>query len=188
MVTQSAVPEISKKDRILVVILTIFLAVIILRPFIVELTIWRGDQYWMSGQFKAGLRAYKKALFLDPNNARIHDTLGYLYQKLGYPEKAISEYEKAIKADPKNADYYFYLGMLWHTQGDEEKALQYIEKASKLSKDRLIWRSLVAFYKRTGQIDKAITALKKLKTFYPNSKWIDEELTKLKERNLRVTR
>jgi tetratricopeptide (TPR) repeat protein len=187
-VTQSAVPEISKRDRILVVILTIFLAVIILRPFIVELTIWRGDQYWMTGQFKAGLRSYKKALLLDPNNARIHDTLGYLYQRLGYPKKAIAEYEKAIKADPKNANYYFYLGMLWHNQGNEEKALELLEKASKLSKDRLIWHSLVVFYKRTGQVGKAMATLKKLRTFYPDSKWVDEELTKLGRGSLKVAR
>lgn len=48
-----------------------------------------------------------------PDNADVHNLLGYSYRKLGKIEKAFDHYRVALKADPKHRGAHEYIGELY---------------------------------------------------------------------------
>ena len=56
------------------------------------------------GLWKEAAFRWKKALELDPNNAKIHNNLAVAYENFGEYDKAFKEYQIALKLDPGN--YY----------------------------------------------------------------------------------
>lgn len=55
---------------------------------------------------KLALRMYT----INPNNADVHFTLGYIYRYAGMAEEAINEMEKAVSIDPKNSKFRSLVG------------------------------------------------------------------------------
>jgi hypothetical protein len=52
------------------------------------------------GNLKAALRAYQKAISIDPNVAEAHNNLGILFEKLNRPEKALESFKQALALEP----------------------------------------------------------------------------------------
>lgn len=73
----------------------------------------------------------KKALTLDPNNGYFHDSLGWLYFKLGRYEQALAELERAVELleDPI---VYERLGDLHYRMGNLNEAREYWQRALQL--------------------------------------------------------
>lgn len=61
-------------------------------------------------QWKPALASLQKAVALDPNNADIHNLLGYTYRKQANLDKAFEHYEIALKLNPGHLGAHEYLG------------------------------------------------------------------------------
>ncbi|MBI4743431.1 MAG: tetratricopeptide repeat protein [Actinobacteria bacterium] len=158
---------ISKRDRLIILVLSVVAFIIIFRPIIAYLNAWRGEQYLHLNDKKESIIAFKKAVLLDPTNASYYSFLAYLYQSSD-KNKAISLYKKAIKLDPKEHDNYFYLGLILFEQKKYYLAEGLFKKSLKLEKKHLLsHRMLVNVYDRTGRFEKAISELKELKRMFP---------------------
>lgn len=179
---------VSKRDRLIILILSLIAFIIIFRPIIAYLNAWRGEQYLHINKKEESAIAFKKAVLLDPTNASYYSMLAYLIQSSD-KNKAISLYKKAIRFDPKDHDNYFYLGLILFEQKKYYPAEDLFKKSLKLEKDHLLsHRMLVNVYERTGRFKEAIDELKELKRMFPEIeakeriKKIEDESRKKKTR------
>ena len=81
-------------------------------------------------KWKPALANLKKAVELDPNNADIHNLLGYSYRKAGDLPKAFEEYAIALKLNPKHIGALEYRGEAYLMANDlagAEEALKMLE-------------------------------------------------------------
>lgn len=61
-------------------------------------------------QWEQALSSLQKATALEPNNADIHNLLGYSYRKQGTLDKAFEHYRIALRLDPKHTGAHEYIG------------------------------------------------------------------------------
>ena len=66
-----------------------------------EAYIESGDQYYRENKLDLAEAEYRRAVELDPSNARAHYALRLTYRKMGKLDMALKEYSKAIELDPK---------------------------------------------------------------------------------------
>lgn len=89
------------------------------------------DEHYQNGNFESALDYYKKYLEKDPQNAVIHNIVGYIYKKINAYEnldEQIKHFEKALELKP---DYEVAIRNLAfaHTRAAQhQKALEYFEK------------------------------------------------------------
>lgn len=73
--------------------------------------------------------AYRKALWLDPSDARIHTRLGDILQSLGKMEEAVEAYGQAVRIDPQFHPAWYSLGCAWLAKKEEATAATCFQKA-----------------------------------------------------------
>ncbi|MCP4105431.1 MAG: tetratricopeptide repeat protein [Desulfobacteraceae bacterium] len=74
----------------------------------------------------------KEALHEEPG---VMDTLGWVYYKKGFYDRAIMELEESVKKfEKENATVYYHLGMAYFKKGNKKNAKQALEKALSLDK------------------------------------------------------
>jgi tetratricopeptide (TPR) repeat protein len=78
----------------------------------------------LDGNSDEMVKAFKKALKLDPRNVNLLSSLGDIYIKLNKANEAIQMFRKAIKLDTKNAN-------LWVRLGDIYRSVDRIDDARK---------------------------------------------------------
>lgn len=83
---------------------------------------------------KAGDLA-QRARRLMPQDARVSDTVGWVYYKQGLPSLALPEFERSIASEPNNALYHFHLGLAYRQAGEETKGREALQRALKLQPD-----------------------------------------------------
>jgi superkiller protein 3 len=83
-----------------------------------------GDARQAKGQYDEAIAEYRKALQLEPENARVHFGLGKIYynEKQLYHE-AVAEYERAIQLDPKFVEAHLSLGEIYEEKGLYQDAI-----------------------------------------------------------------
>ncbi|MGD9948327.1 MAG: tetratricopeptide repeat protein [Desulfobulbus sp.] len=81
------------------------------------------------------LEYIRRAIELKPENGYIHDSLGWVYYRLGKLEQAIKELEIAVQLSPEDAAIRDHLGDVYLESGRVRDALHTFKKALKLSKD-----------------------------------------------------
>lgn len=171
---------ISKRDRAIVVLLAIVISVAVLRPLIVYLTVMRADQLFMSGKTREAARAYRKAVILDPRNARLHSDVAFAYQRMGTYDSAVQEFAAAVRLEPLKASHHFNLGLVLVKEREYEAASKHLKQAVALKpKDRLAYAALAAAYRRGGLIDEAIGVLKTMRSRFPDILDIDGQIETL---------
>ncbi len=85
-------------------------------------------------------------------------TLGEIYQKQKYPQKAIAVYRKALKLDDRDPDIYKSLGKLYSNIKQYNDAAEAYKNALKLTPgDEMTTQSLAAAYRDSGDYNQAIT-------------------------------
>ncbi|MCL5291536.1 MAG: tetratricopeptide repeat protein [Actinobacteria bacterium] len=167
-------------DRIIFILLTIAIFIAVFRPVLVYMSLWRGDQYWMGGELEGGLRSYRKALILDPNNPRVRETLGYVYAKYKRYDESVGQYESAIRIEPENAENHYYLGLSLFQQKRYELAVGHFQKAIVLNPElRFSYFSLATSYERLGKPREAAKVYRRLQKKFPDVKNIEEVVQKL---------
>lgn len=75
----------------------------------------------------------QRAIELKPENGYIHDSLGWVYYRLGKLDQAIKALETAVKLSPEDAAILEHLGDVYLESGRVREALQSYRKAVKLS-------------------------------------------------------
>jgi Flp pilus assembly protein TadD len=82
--------------------------------------------------FKAALEHLTKAVKEVPDDADVHNMLGYSYRKTGNFEKAMDHYQTALKLDRNHRSAHEYLGELYlemNQVANAEKQLAALKKA-----------------------------------------------------------
>jgi tetratricopeptide (TPR) repeat protein len=69
-----------------------------------------------------GLAAAQAAEDLAPDNAQVHDTLGWMYFLAGDPNQARAQLESALQLDPTLASAHYHMGVLHKALGEEKDA------------------------------------------------------------------
>ncbi|HMS68105.1 MAG TPA: tetratricopeptide repeat protein, partial [Saprospiraceae bacterium] len=95
----------------------------------------KGSDYANKGDFENAIKAYEKAITLNPDDASAYYNLGNSYANKGDFENAIKAYEKAITLNPDNASAYYNLGISYGNKDDFENAIKAYEKAITLNPD-----------------------------------------------------
>lgn len=71
----------------------------------------RGGLYETYGNFSAAVKAYKKALDLDPDDSAAYFNMSLAYCEMGLYEDSLEAIEQAISRQPQNGTYYY--GQAW---------------------------------------------------------------------------
>lgn len=86
-----------------------------------------GQKAVIAQNYELALQHLTKALEKNPNNADIHNLLGYSYRKLGNTDKAFEHYHIALKINPKHRGANEYLGELYLETDQLAKAEERLE-------------------------------------------------------------
>ena len=102
--------------------------------------------------------ALKTALNIDPSQAKIHNQLGVIYQKLGNIPAARTAYESAIVGKYQHAGVFCNLGVVYAEEGLYEKAQRAYQLAIKLKPDLAIAHyHLENLFQKSGNASSALT-------------------------------
>ncbi len=78
---------------------------------------------------------YKKAVYIDPYNAKMLNDLGVIYEQRQMYKDAETTYLKATEVDKAFLAAYFNLGRLYEKVNNINKAIEYYKLRVKLSQD-----------------------------------------------------
>ena len=79
--------------------------------------------HWQTKRYKDAELAYRRAIELDPKNAKAHNHLGVALRHQGKQDEAIVAYLAAIELDSKYADVHFNFGVALSDQGKRDEAI-----------------------------------------------------------------
>ena len=112
---------------------------------------------------------YNKILEVNPDNLKVLNNLGLIFQNKQNYKKAISYYERAIEINSNYADAHNNLGNTHTTLGENQKAKNCYEKAIKIDPNYAIaHNNLGLVCKRLGYIEKSRVYCKKAIEISPN--------------------
>jgi adenylate cyclase len=125
--------------------------------------IYLADLHHSRGNYEEALRAYKRALAIDPANVDAKVGLGLTYaamRRFEESEQIAKELlESSGKSPEENGDYLFVVGMLDRARGDHEKAITSLGKAMSVARrryHRVYTGALAETYALKGDKDNAI--------------------------------
>jgi tetratricopeptide (TPR) repeat protein len=103
-----------------------------------------GVAYRFANREDDAIKAFTKAIALDPNNATFHFDLAVAYRRHKDKDKksdpqidqAIAEYEKATSLEPGNAEGWFDLGFMYKENHENDKAIAAFNKYLELNKGK----------------------------------------------------
>jgi len=100
--------------------------------------------------------AIRKALSLDPNNARALYYDGLLQRRAGNTAQEIADFRKVVEMFPQSRDARRELGITYYQQKDEHAALEQFEALQKIDPDDLAAHyNLSILYRRMGRKEEA---------------------------------
>ena len=107
-------------------------------------------------KYESARTAIRKALSLDPNNARALYYDGLLQRRAGNTQQEIADFRKVVEMFPQSRDARRELGITYYQQKDEHAALEQFEALQQIDPDDLVAHyNLSILYRRMGQPDKA---------------------------------
>ena len=80
-----------------------------------------------SYNYEKALTYLKRALQRDPDNADVHNLLGYSYRKLDRVDEAFTHYNEALRIKPGPLGANEYIGELYLKLGKPEKAEEHLK-------------------------------------------------------------
>jgi cytochrome c-type biogenesis protein CcmH/NrfG len=72
-----------------------------------------GNAYFDSDQPTKAVKAYNKALELDPNDPNVLTDQGVMFRRLGWYDRAVENFTRASKIDPSNYQSLYNLGVVY---------------------------------------------------------------------------
>jgi ribosomal protein S12 methylthiotransferase accessory factor len=119
------------------------------------------------------LEEMQKVSILYPNRYEVEFFLGYTYEMLAWPEKALQHFERAISLNPRPVDrasVYCHIGIAYRDMGAYEKAIGILLEGlghNNLSKE--IHQQLGYCHFKLKEFEKAITHFEKVLEIDPGS-------------------
>lgn len=102
--------------------------------------------------------AFKEGKSRDPEKIFYYTSLGYLFEKQGRTDDAISEYEAIVKIAPDSAAYHSKLGKIYAVNGDNDLAIASLQKAIRLNPDDKDSQEILdKLFLQTGDLNEIIT-------------------------------
>ena len=120
----------------------------------------RGNDFYFKEEYESALKAYDKAIELEPDNVIAWDNKGTVLGKLSRYNEEIEIYDKAIELKPDFANSWFHRARTYSLMCNKQNALSDLEEAIKL----------YAILKERAKIDESFKDL-----------WEDEDFKKLVE-------
>jgi tetratricopeptide (TPR) repeat protein len=177
---RQAYKELAAKSCYSVII--VIVALVALRPLLVDQILSRADAYSALGQIDESQRQCDKALLIDDNSSRAWCQLARIRKTTGDRSGAYEAYDRAVQADAANRSANFELGMLYADDDRHQLAIPYFEQVRGLGPDPLVpgqpgptsyhrdaLHMLELCYKKVGNAVKTELILKEIRAFYPNS-------------------
>jgi tetratricopeptide (TPR) repeat protein len=159
----------------------VMIALVVLRPLIVDQILSRADAYSIVGKLDECQRQCDKALLIDEDSSRAWCLLARIAKLRGNREIAYGNYEKAVQADNTNISAHFELGVMYMDDGRHELAIPHFEQVRRLGPEkpangrpgrnsyhRASLYMLVLCYEKIGDPIKTELTLKQIRVFYPD--------------------
>ena len=116
-----------------------------------------GQFYTAHKKTDNALKAYKKALLLNPDNPEVFCLIGDTYKRCQLFEEAVRWYQKATECKPELSCAYNNLGNCYQALHDFKKAMKCFQHALHLNaNDAGILHNLGNVYSKLGLLDRAI--------------------------------
>jgi len=116
-------------------------------------------------------KGFKRALELNPNNARAHDLYAWLLTNVGRLDEAIGENKRAHELDPLSVDIWVDLGRRYYFTRDYDKAIEEYQKVLEIFPNSWYARSELALaLSQKGLHNEAIEEYSKTE-FEPTYHW-----------------
>jgi tetratricopeptide (TPR) repeat protein len=107
-------------------------------------------------KYESARTAIRKALTLDPDNARAQYYDGLLQRRAGNTKQEIADFSKVVEMFPQSRDARRELGITYYQQKDEHAALEQFQALQQIDPDDLTAHyNLSILYRRMGQPEKA---------------------------------
>ena len=130
----------------------------------------RGVAYSSKGEYDLAIKAFNKAIELDPNNVDAYIRRGNVYGSKGEYDLAIKDFDKAIALDPNNADAYRMRGIEYGSKSEYDLAINDFNKAIELGfNDTYVYMERGIAYHSKGNYDLAIKDFDKAIELDPNN-------------------
>lgn len=100
-----------------------------------------GQKLEKEKQLERALKAYQKAIEIDPNNSWYHHNLANVFRKQNQIQQAITAYENAIKINPKFSWSHYHLGCLLEQQGKIQESISAYQTAVELYPNFKVYQS-----------------------------------------------
>ena len=97
-----------------------------------QLAFREGTDLLHQGHYEIAIRAFDKAIQLNPTFSVAYYSRGYVYGELGQHERAIQDYDHAIPLDPSDAQAYGNRGIAYQALGQASIAQKNFDKARSL--------------------------------------------------------
>ena len=136
-----------------------------------SLTLWNlmGASAAQTGKLDQAVLAFKKAAFLEPQNAQARYNMGKTLMEQGKLEAATEAFSKAVDLKPDYADAYNNMGIIFKEQGKLEEATEAFNKALSIKPDYAeAFNNAANTLKEQGKLEEAIEAYKKVLSLKPD--------------------
>ena len=130
----------------------------------------QGDAHLLKGNLDDAKACYQHAIALNPNYAKAHSNLGFIFREQGNYRDAEHCLRTALSIDPKIADTHYMLGTVFQNQGKPEDAVYHFRKALELDPDHAFaYRDLCYVLFQQDNIDQARDVIVKGIAHYPDT-------------------
>jgi tetratricopeptide (TPR) repeat protein len=128
------------------------------------------------GKWSDAIAWFRKAIALDPKNARYHDNLGAALGRQGKHNDAIACFHKALALDPNYAPAHYNLGTAFATQGNRDNAIACFRKALALdpkyadAHNNLAWQGATSVDPKLRDPKQAVLSAKRAVALDPSQR------------------
>lgn len=162
-------------------ILIVVIALVALRPVLVDQLLNRADAYSVAGQTDESERQCSKALLIDDDCSRAWCQLARIHKIKGDRAEAYEDYRKAVQADAGNRAANYELGMMYAADDRHQSAIPYFEQVRALKSDPIVpgrpsttyhrdaLHMLLQCYKKVDDPVKTDLVLREIRAYYPDS-------------------
>jgi len=102
------------------------------------------NAYADKGMLDQAIVQFQNALSMDPDNADLHNTIGFAYLSQGQTDAAIEHFQTALRLNPDSADAHFYLGSSYLQKGSKTMAREEFELGLTLQPDNYMARQILS--------------------------------------------
>lgn len=121
-----------------------------------------------TGDHEGAERAFRRGLAIAPDNAEIHNSLGWTLFQDGRPTEAVPEYMRAIELDPKSAKAHNNVALALVELGQLDQAAEHFGASLALEPKPEIYSDLGFVLARQGKADEAQAQYAKALALDPN--------------------